>query len=46
AQTATSIEDALEKAAIIRSAEQSNIVIAGSLYLAGHVLDTNGTLPR
>jgi len=46
ALTATGIEDALEKAAIISAAGQSNVIIAGSLYLAGHVLDANGTLPR
>ncbi|XDZ65183.1 folylpolyglutamate synthase/dihydrofolate synthase family protein [Alphaproteobacteria bacterium LSUCC0684] len=46
AVTATSIEDALEKAATIRGDSRSHIVIAGSLYLAGHVLDVNETPPR
>jgi len=45
AQPASSIEDALQKAAAISRQENGHIVIAGSLYLAGHVLDRNGTPP-
>jgi len=46
AETASSIEDAMEKAVTVRGASRSHIVIAGSLYLAGHVLDANETPPR
>ena len=45
ATTATDLNAAMEHA--ITSAERlgGNIIIAGSLYLAGHVLDVNRTWP-
>ena len=45
AETATGIFDAIEKAATRAERNGGGIIIAGSLYLAGHVLAENGTLP-
>ena len=45
AETATGIIDAIEKAATRAERNGGGIIIAGSLYLAGHVLAENGTLP-
>ena len=44
-EPASDIEDALGKAAAVAGREGANIVISGSLYLAGHVLEANGTPP-
>ena len=46
AETATDIRDAVEKAAAIAGRDGANILISGSLYLAGHALEVNGTLPE
>ncbi|MGC6484423.1 MAG: bifunctional folylpolyglutamate synthase/dihydrofolate synthase [Candidatus Puniceispirillales bacterium] len=45
ATTATDLNDAMEKAATLAERHGGNVVIAGSLYLAGHVLAENSTLP-
>lgn len=45
ADTATGIDDAMEKAAVLAERHGGHIIIAGSLYLAGHVLTENNTLP-
>ena len=45
AETATGIIDAMEKAATRAERNGGGIIISGSLYLAGHVLAENGTLP-
>ena len=45
AETATDIRDAVGKAADIARRDGANILISGSLYLAGHALEINGTLP-
>ena len=44
-ETATSLDDAMEKAATIAERNGGGVIISGSLYLAGHVLAENGTLP-
>ena len=44
-EPATDIGDALGKALAVAKREGANIVISGSLYLAGHVLEANGTPP-
>ena len=40
-ETATDIFDALKKASMIAKSTNSNIIISGSLYLAGHALANN-----
>lgn len=45
AETAVSVSDALGKIAAEATAEPPRILICGSLYLAGSVLDENGTPP-
>ena len=44
-ETAANIMDAMEKAATVAGREAANILISGSLYLGGHALEANGTLP-
>ena len=44
-ETAAGIQDAIEKAAAVAKREGAGIVISGSLYLGGYVLEANGTLP-
>ena len=44
-EAATDLTDAMEKASTVAKREGADIVISGSLYLAGHVLEANGTLP-
>jgi len=45
AETATSIEDALEKIAALPLEAPPRVLITGSLYLAGEILAANGTPP-
>lgn len=45
AETAVAIDDALEKATTIAERNGGGVIISGSLYLAGHVLAENNTLP-
>src|SRR5712691_4546953 len=45
AETAASIEDALEKIAALPLEAPPRVLITGSLYLAGEVLAANGTPP-
>jgi dihydrofolate synthase / folylpolyglutamate synthase len=46
AETAASIEDALEKIAALPLEAPPRVLITGSLYLAGEVLAANGTPPN
>jgi dihydrofolate synthase/folylpolyglutamate synthase len=46
AETAASIEDALEKITALHLEAPPRVLITGSLYLAGEVLAANGTLPH
>ena len=46
AEAATDVRDAVGKAAAIAGREGAGILICGSLYLAGHVLEVNGALPE
>jgi len=46
AETATDLETAMNTAYRIAHQAGASIIIAGSLYLAGHVLRVNGTLPQ
>ena len=46
AKTATDLETAMNTAYRIAHQAGASIIIAGSLYLAGHVLRVNGTLPQ
>jgi dihydrofolate synthase/folylpolyglutamate synthase len=46
AETAASIEDALEKITALPWEAPPRVLITGSLYLAGEVLAANGTLPN
>ena len=44
-ETASSVEAALRSVAKLAYEVPPRILITGSLYLAGHVLTENGTLP-
>jgi dihydrofolate synthase/folylpolyglutamate synthase len=44
-ETAPSVADALQSLTRLAYEVPPRILIAGSLYLAGHVLAENGTLP-
>lgn len=46
ASTAASVQDAIAALAARAWSTPPRILIAGSLYLAGHVLEVNGTIPR
>jgi dihydrofolate synthase / folylpolyglutamate synthase len=45
-ETAVSVESALQTIAKLAYEVAPRILITGSLYLAGHVLRENGTLPQ
>lgn len=46
AEPCSDIETAMEQAYVLAHRNQGNIIIAGSLYLAGHILMVNKTLPQ